>query len=78
MSPSEYASVRDAANALVRQPTIDDDEREDMISAKAAQALAYAGRDPALARAAIADHALLVKGRSAAAVERLERARGLR
>lgn len=64
MTPSEYASVRDAANALVRQPTIDDDEREEMIATRSAQALHWAGRDPAKARECATDVAVLKAGRT--------------
>lgn len=73
-----YTALRERAVAMSSEPSVSDEEREQMISQKATEALAYAGKDPAMARAAIADHALLVKGRSSATVERLERERGLR
>lgn len=72
VKPEQYAAVRD------RVVSMTDERREQMIDAKATEALAWAGRDPAKAREAMTEHALLVRGRTAAAVERLERERGLR
>lgn len=72
MTPSAYAALRDRAVAMT------DQAREEMIAECAAKAMANAGVDHVKAREYMQCHALLVKGRSRAAVERMEREMGLR
>lgn len=77
MTPSAYTALKERAMDLIAEG-FTDEGKEAAIQALAAKALAYAGKDSRLARLAIRDHAFLVSKRSKAAVERLERERGLR
>jgi hypothetical protein len=63
---TRYAELRERAVSVARQPTIDDDEREEMIATRSAQALHWAGRDPAKARECATDVAVLKAGRNKA------------
>ena len=61
---TRYAELRERAVAIAREPSIDDAEREEMIVTRTAQALHWAGRDPAKARECATDVAVLKAGRA--------------